>query len=135
MIRELFNPSSLGLVDEGESPEDAAIRELEEETGVCSIEVRCCSPRSMYAGYKADEVLHSSPIMVSDPGAVACSFGSPKHNMFPHSGMTNANMKLVLVGVSFPGQLEAPKQKLEPGESIVRRVVELSKLADEMKGS
>ena len=49
--------------------------------------------------------------------------------------MTNANMKLVFVGVSFPGELEAPKQKLEPGESIVRRVVELSKLADEMKGS
>jgi ADP-ribose pyrophosphatase len=89
----------------------------------------------MYAGYKADEVLHSSPIMVSDPGALACSFGFARHIMFPHSGMTNANMKLVLVGVSFPGELEAPKQKLEPGESIVRRVVELSKLADEMKGS
>jgi hypothetical protein len=52
----------------------------------------------------------------------------------PRSGMTNANMKLVIVGVSFPGELELPKQKLEPGESIVRRVVELAKLNDEIKG-
>jgi ADP-ribose pyrophosphatase len=48
--------------------------------------------------------------------------------------MTTANMKLVIVGVSFPGELELPEQKLEPGESIVRRVVELAKLGDEIKG-
>jgi len=49
-------------------------------------------------------------------------------------GMTNANMKLVAVRVSLPGDLEMPKQKLEQGEYIVRRVVELSKLNDELKG-
>jgi len=42
----------LGLVDEGETPEQAAIRELEEETGL-----------------KADGTIESSPLMVSDPGA------------------------------------------------------------------
>ena len=42
---------SLGLIDEGETPEEAAVRELEEETG-----------------YKADRVIESSPIVVSDPG-------------------------------------------------------------------
>jgi ADP-ribose pyrophosphatase len=41
-----------GLVDGGETAEQAAIRELEEETG-----------------YKADGVLQSSPLIVSDPGA------------------------------------------------------------------
>jgi 8-oxo-dGTP pyrophosphatase MutT (NUDIX family) len=41
----------LGLIDEGETPEQAAIRELEEETG-----------------YKAGRVIESTPIIVSDPG-------------------------------------------------------------------
>jgi 8-oxo-dGTP pyrophosphatase MutT (NUDIX family) len=41
----------VGLIDEGETPEQAAIRELEEETG-----------------YKVDEVVESTPIIVSDPG-------------------------------------------------------------------
>lgn len=40
-----------GLIDNGETPEQAAIRELEEETG-----------------YKADGVIESSPVVVSDPG-------------------------------------------------------------------
>ena len=40
-----------GLIDKGESPESAAIRELEEETG-----------------YKAEGVLEMSPVMVCDPG-------------------------------------------------------------------
>ena len=41
----------LGLIDEGETPEEAAIRELEEETG-----------------YKADSVVETSPLLVCDPG-------------------------------------------------------------------
>ncbi|KAH6918832.1 NUDIX hydrolase domain-like protein [Coprinopsis sp. MPI-PUGE-AT-0042] len=40
-----------GLIDEGETPEKAAVRELEEETG-----------------YKADHVVETSPTIVSDPG-------------------------------------------------------------------
>jgi ADP-ribose pyrophosphatase len=40
-----------GLVDDGETPEDAAIRELEEETG-----------------FKANQVVETSPLIVSDPG-------------------------------------------------------------------
>ena len=40
-----------GLIDKGESPESAAMRELEEETG-----------------YKAESVLEISPVMVCDPG-------------------------------------------------------------------
>ena len=44
-----------GLIDNGETPEQAAMRELEEETG-----------------YKADGVIESSPVVVSDPGAHQC---------------------------------------------------------------
>jgi len=87
-----------GLVDEGESPETTAIRELEEETG-----------------YKADSVLESSPILVSDPG------------------MTNANMKFVILNVTLQDDAPSPKQKLESGEHIVKRVIELDSLNAELK--
>ena len=40
-----------GLIDQNETPEEAAIRELEEETG-----------------YKAKTVLQSTALLVSDPG-------------------------------------------------------------------
>jgi hypothetical protein len=40
-----------GLIDEGETPEQAAIRELKEETG-----------------YTADRVVEASPLLVTDPG-------------------------------------------------------------------
>lgn len=48
--------------------------------------------------------------------------------------MTNANMKLVLANVVLEGKLVLPKQKLEEGEFIVPRVIELSKLHEELKG-
>lgn len=48
--------------------------------------------------------------------------------------MTTANMKLIAVDVPFPDKLEKSAQKLEPGEDIVARIVELSKLSDELKG-
>ncbi|KAJ8078448.1 hypothetical protein PM082_012730 [Marasmius tenuissimus] len=48
--------------------------------------------------------------------------------------MTNANMKLVVLNVTLEDKLELPEQKLEQGEFIVRKVVELNKLYDELKG-
>ncbi|KAK7466880.1 hypothetical protein VKT23_003943 [Stygiomarasmius scandens] len=82
-----------GLVDEGETAEEAAIRELREETG-----------------YESNEVVESSPVVVPDPG------------------MTNANMKLIILNVYFDDKLETPDQHLDAGEFIVVRVVELKKL-------
>jgi len=87
-----------GLVDEGESPEEAAIRELFEETG-----------------YAATRVIESSPILVNDPG------------------MTNANMKLVMLDVIMEDVLENHSQHLDVGEHIVTKVVKLQKLEDELK--
>ncbi|KAI8998928.1 NUDIX hydrolase domain-like protein [Trametes punicea] len=87
-----------GLISEGETAEDTAIRELEEETG-----------------FKASGVVQTSPLLVCDPG------------------MTNANMKLVTVDVPFPENLEMPAQKLDPGEFIRARIVELAKLSAELK--
>ncbi|CAA7267954.1 unnamed protein product [Cyclocybe aegerita] len=83
----------LGLIDESETAEQAAIRELHEETG-----------------YKATRTLQISPVVVSDPG------------------MTNANMQLVVVSVDMDDQLEIPDPKLEAGEFIVTKVVELAEL-------
>ena len=48
--------------------------------------------------------------------------------------MTNANMKLVTVDVPFPNKLEIPPQKLEAGEFITVRIVELAKLTKELEG-
>ncbi|KAG7092172.1 hypothetical protein E1B28_008541 [Marasmius oreades] len=42
-------------------------------------------------------------------------------------------MKLVVLNVTLDDKLELPEQKLEQGESIVRKVVELNKLYDELK--
>jgi len=87
-----------GLIDEGETAEQTAVRELQEETG-----------------YKADSVLHVSPVIVSDPG------------------MTNANMKLVILSVILDDQMETPAANLEVGEFIVTKVVELAKLKTELE--
>jgi len=48
--------------------------------------------------------------------------------------MTNANMKMVAVKVILSDAPESPKAKLEEGEHIVKRVVELDRLNDELKG-
>ncbi|KAH9857767.1 NUDIX hydrolase domain-like protein [Lenzites betulinus] len=97
-FRPPVNSRVIGLINEGETPEEAAVRELEEETG-----------------FKASSVVESSPLLVCDPG------------------MTNANMKLVTVDVPFPAKLEMPAQKLDPGEFLTARIVELSKLRAEFK--
>ncbi|EPQ58528.1 hypothetical protein GLOTRDRAFT_114924 [Gloeophyllum trabeum ATCC 11539] len=98
-FRPPVNSYVVGLIDEDETPEQAAIRELEEETG-----------------YKGDTIVESSPLQVCDPG------------------MTTANMKLVVVRVTLEDKLETPDQKLDEGEFIVKRVVELAKLHEELKG-
>jgi len=87
-----------GLIDAGETPEIAAKRELEEETG-----------------YISDIVIEESPILVSDPG------------------MTNANMKLVVLKVLLADYPSSPKPKLDEGEHIVKRIVELDSLNAELK--
>lgn len=46
--------------------------------------------------------------------------------------MTSANMKLVALKVPLP--TDAPVQKLDPGEHIIRRIVELNKLKAELDG-
>lgn len=48
--------------------------------------------------------------------------------------MTNATMKLVSVAVTCKDQLETPEQKLDDGESITIRVVELAKFNQILKG-
>ncbi|KAF8269790.1 NUDIX hydrolase domain-like protein [Lactarius quietus] len=87
-----------GLIDEGETPEQAGIRELREETG-----------------YEAKGTIDSSAVLANDPG------------------MSTANMKLVVLDVPLEGDMELPDQKLEAGESIVRRAVEVRNLYKELK--
>ena len=49
----------IGLVDDNETPEQAAIRELEEETG-----------------FKADSVISSTSLLASDPGTASIVINS-----------------------------------------------------------
>ncbi|QRW19138.1 NUDIX family hydrolase [Rhizoctonia solani] len=86
-----------GLISSGESVEETAIRELEEETG-----------------YKASGVAEVSPLLVSDPG------------------MTSANMKLIALNVDVK-EGEEPSQKLDEGEHIVKRIIELDNLMEELQ--
>ena len=52
---------ALGLIDEGETVEQAAIRELEEETG-----------------FKSDKIIETSDLLVSDPGnAISSNYACP----------------------------------------------------------
>lgn len=48
--------------------------------------------------------------------------------------MTNANMQLVVISVLLDDKLEIPEPKLDPGEYIVTKIVELSKLSVELEG-
>jgi hypothetical protein len=51
--------------------------------------------------------------------------------------MTTANMKLVVLEVDVPSlnPQDLPTQKLEEGEHIVRRIVALDRLNEELEGS
>ena len=120
-----------GLIDANESAESTAFRELEEETG-----------------YKADKVLEVSPLMVCDPGVsfslslLLCSMVGIRLGLTVGLGMSSANMKLIVLNVPVSesetgpdGRPRSPKQKLEQGEHIVRRVIELPNLKAELEGA
>ena len=114
----MFKPClrwQIGLIDEGETAEQAAIRELHEETG-----------------YKAESILHASPVIVSDPGILLIWF-IDFWILFYFAGMTNANMKLVVLSVVLDDIMETPAAQLEAGEFIVTKVVELAKLKTELE--
>ncbi|KZT61427.1 hypothetical protein CALCODRAFT_427851 [Calocera cornea HHB12733] len=66
-------------------------------------------------GYEAKEVVDSSPVMWCDPG------------------MTTANMKVVTLRVPVEDTKTMPKQHLDPGEHIVRRIVEVDALYDVLR--
>ena len=48
--------------------------------------------------------------------------------------MTTANMKVVMLSVVFTDQIELSDAKLDEGEYIVKRVVEITRLKDELDG-
>ena len=61
-----FTCEYLGLIDEGETAEQTAIRELKEETGL-----------------EAEGVVECSPLMVSDPGPQSFSCTADVCGVFP----------------------------------------------------
>lgn len=50
-------------------------------------------------------------------------------------GMTNANMKLVVVSVLMDDKLETPASRLDEGEHIEKRVIPLDKLNAALNGT
>ncbi|KAI7246511.1 hypothetical protein KC343_g10260 [Hortaea werneckii] len=101
-----------GLIDEGESPEQAAIRELKEETGyegkVSHVSPSVCNQPGMTNA--THQVIDCSPTVVSDPG------------------LTTANMQMVTMEVNLKEGDKEPEQHLDEGEFIERRIVPLTEL-------
>lgn len=95
-----------GLIDKGESPEIAAVRELREETGFgCSIN---------NSSGVATAVIDTSPIIHSDPG------------------MSSANMQTVVVKLSDSSTDTLPTQQLEDGEHIDIHFLDVKNLEEEL---
>ncbi|KZV92270.1 hypothetical protein EXIGLDRAFT_718552 [Exidia glandulosa HHB12029] len=106
-----FKPSTV-IIEQYRPPVEAHVVELPAGLidGSESAETAAMRELTEETGYESSEVVESSTLMVSDPG------------------MTNANMKLVVLKVVVDDISQLPKQKLEDGEFITRRVVELAAL-------
>jgi ADP-ribose pyrophosphatase len=104
-----------GLIDEGETAEQAAVRELREETGYVS------------------EVLETSPVMFNGPSpTVRPSALRPPPNLSVDPGFTNTNLCMVHVTVdmSLP-ENQNLKPELEENEFIEVFLVKLADLWNE----
>lgn len=73
-------------------------------------------------------------MIVSDPGILKRTAIASFTLIGMVLGMTNANMKLIVLSVPLEDQMETPDAKLDAGEFIVKRVVELAKLYAELRG-
>ncbi|KAK3078776.1 hypothetical protein LTS18_006645, partial [Coniosporium uncinatum] len=106
-----------GLIDEGETPEQAAVRELKEETGYEGKvrDVSCTLANQPGLTNANHQVVDCSPTIVADPG------------------LTNANMQMVTVEVELKEGDEPPEQHLDEGEHIERVIVPLNELYDKLQ--
>lgn len=106
-----------GLVDANETPRQAAIRELYEETGyfvlngkAIELEDKKDFPELDAEALEKDETIKITPLLGADPG------------------MTTANLKLVTVDVTLPGELVTYETRLDKGEYLNRRIVTIEDL-------
>ncbi|KAK4050510.1 hypothetical protein OIO90_005093 [Microbotryomycetes sp. JL221] len=94
-----------GLIDEDESPEQAAVRELYEETGYGGHEFKDRVKVKLVGGTTPSDPVEPEP-----------------------RGMTTANMKLVTLEVELREGEEEPKPHLDEGEHIEVRVTPVAEL-------
>lgn len=129
-----------GLIDEGETPEQAAVRELREETGyegkVCEMSPILSNQPGMTNA--THQVLDCSPTIVSDPGLttanmqVRSSPPAPTNSVDVH--ITDGR-QMATIEVNLNEGDEEPEQHLDEGEHIERRVVPLTELYDTLQGT
>lgn len=128
-----------GLIDAGETPEQAAVRELKEETGyegkVCDVSPTLAQQPGMTNANM--QVLDCSPTIVSDPGLTNANMQVcyiTNSNIIVVLHCANCKYQMVTIEVNLKEGDRPPEQHLDEGEHIERVTVPLSELYDKLQG-
>lgn len=128
-----------GLIDEGETPEQAAVRELKEETGYEGKVCERSSTLSNQPGMTNATLQVGTRLQPHDclgPGVDDCEHAGKLDNVQRQSlTIADPAVQMVVMEVALKEDDEPPEQHLDEGEHIERIIVPLSELYDKLQGT